>query len=515
VKLLFIYINPTGRTAIPPNISILIGYLKSRSNHVVQVFDTSFYEYELGKPVIEASWSPSYFLPAPKWIGFPELKKDLYKDLDAEILDFSPDLIAISCYSNQYSIVTDILKHLKEKFIHIKNIVGGCHPSFVPEEVIANPYIDMICLGEGEETLLELCDKLHVGKDICDIRNLWVKNKEGVRKNSLRAPTDFDEIGEPDWSVFDPVHIYQPFHGSYFRVGMVEFGRGCPFQCTYCANNRYLELYKEYKRSYFRHRNPAKFIDMLKNLVQKYDLELIYFQDGTFLTMSDEILKELAELYQKEIDLPCIILTTVTSITEKRLQYLKKMRCLYINMGIEAGNPEFRANILNRKMSDEQIIKAFELVRKHKIYSASYNVIGFPWETREDIFKTIELNRICNADSIYPQIFYPIEGCDLKKRCIEKGMYNIENESVYSQINDVGNVSILENLSIGREEIHGLLRTFYLYVKMPKALYPMIRLLEADNAGNRETISFLSDYYKRQEPHFADVKSLKYQADND
>jgi radical SAM superfamily enzyme YgiQ (UPF0313 family) len=510
MKLLFLYINPTGRTAIPPNVSMLIGYLRKHSHHTIEVFDTSFYRFDLGKPVIEASWTPGYFLPVKKKKEFPQKESNLYADLEKKIKEFAPDLLAVSSYSNQFKIICDILEHLKDSFPLLRNIVGGPHASFVPAEVIKQPYIDMICVGEGEEPLLELCNGIENREDFSKIINLWFKDGDKVIINPVRAPLALDEIGEPDWGAFDPCHILQPFHGNYFRVGMVEYGRGCPFHCTYCANSCYLEIYKEHKKSYFRHRDPYNFISMLKKLKIKFNLEIIYFQDGTFLTMPDDVLKELAELYQREINRPCIILTTVTTINEKRLEYLNRMRCIYINLGIEAGNPVFREKFLKRKMSNELIINAFKLVRKFKIYSAAYNVIGFPYETRDDIFQTIELNRQCNPDSVYPQIFYPIEGCELKKICVEEGFYDPAKESLYSQIKDTGNVSILDNLPLNREEIHGLLRTFYLYVRMPQKLYPMIQALEEDQPLTRTIITNLTEFYMNREPYFEDLNSLHY-----
>lgn len=97
-------------------------------------------------------------------------------------------------------------------------------------------------------------------------------------------------------------------------------------------------------------------------------------------------------------------------------------------------------------------------------------MIGFPYETREDVFKTIELNRQCLPNSVYVQILYPIDGCEFKNLCLEKGFFEPKSESLHSKILDIGNVSLLENLPMSREEIHSLLKTFYLYVKMPKDL---------------------------------------------
>lgn len=510
MKLLFIYINPTGRSAMPPNITMLLGYLKRKSNHTVEVFDTTYYRFDLGQPVVESSWTPGYFLPTDKKIAFPVRETDLDSDLAIKIRDTSPDLIAVSCYSNQYQIASGILKSVKEKFPQIPTLVGGCHASFSPEKVIADPNIDMICVGEGEVALLELCNRIDRKEDVRYINNLWVKDNGNIIRNSVGAPISLDEIGEPDWDAFDSLHIYQPFHGSYFKVGMVEFGRGCPFECTYCANKSYIKLYKDFKKEYFRHRDPKEFIKILKKKKDTYALELIYFQDGTFLTMPDEVLKELAELYEREINLPCIILTTVTTINEWRLSCLNRMNCIYINLGIEAGNPEFRKNILKRNMSDDQIINAFKMIREHKIYTAAYTVIGFPYETRENIFQTIELTRKCRPDSIYTQVFYPIHGCDLTNICLEQGYFDSANESLYSQIKDMGNVSVLEHLSLAREEIHGLLRTFYLYAKMPAELFGTIQTLEEDTPLSRKIISGLTDYYKKQEPYFGSANDINF-----
>lgn len=507
MKLLFIYVNPTGRTTVPLNISILIGHIKAKRDYKIELFDTSFYKFEFGELIIKEAWTVGYFLPIDKEFEIPQKdSKFLLNDLTEKVRAFKPDLIAVSCYSNQYTIAKDILINLKRKFPEIPNIVGGTHASFVPETVISDPFIDMICVGEGEDALLELCDRIEKGEDITNVKNIWLKKGTNIIRNPVRKPTNLDELGDTDWEIFDDIHLYQPFHGKYFRVGMIEFGRGCPHRCTYCANAKYLNIYKEHMSSYFRHRDPVRFVKRLKKLKEKYKLELIYFQDGTFLTMPDDVLKKLAELYEEEIDLPCIILTTAPSINETRLEYLKKMKCVFINIGIEEGNPKFREKFLKRYISNQKIIDTFKLVKKYGINTAAYNVIGFPYETREDVFKTIELNRQCLPDSVYAQIFYPIDGCELKNLCLKKGFFDPKSESLHSKILDVGNVSLLENLPMSREEIHSLLKTFYLYVKMPKELYPFIHSLEKDSEFSREAIIQLTKCYWENEPNFTNVK---------
>ncbi len=514
MRILFIYINPTGRTAVPPNLSMLIGHLKANRPYEVSLFDTSFYKFDFGKPVVPNAWTTGYFVPVKNKIELPRRDSDLHEDLRKQIASFKPDLIATSYYSNQQAIVRDLLEPVKKEFPRIPVVAGGCHPSFEPEESINESYVDMICVGEGERTLVELCDKIHARQDYSAVEGIWLKKDGKVIRNPVGAPIDLDSLGDPDWDIFDPAHIYQPFHGNYFRVGMIEFGRGCPYRCTYCSNRKYLDIYAGHRGEYFRHRTPKLFIERLKNLKEKYSLEMIYFQEGTFLTMPDDVLEELSTLYAEHIDLPSIILTTVHTINEKRVKCLKHMRCLYVNLGIEEGNPEFREKYLRRKMTNKQVVDAFKLLKKYKIYTAAYNVIGFPYETRSDIFRTIDLNRSSGPDSVYAQIFYPIQGSELRDWCIKEGFFDPGLDSLYTQILGVGNAAILKSLKMSREEIHGLLKTFYLYVRMPKAAYPLISFLERDTRFSRKAVAGLTRYYWAREPRFSDAVDLMRHSGN-
>ena len=455
----------------------------------------TFYKFDLGKPKTKRAWSTGYFLPIKEEIARPPLKENMNTDLLNKIKKFKPDLIAVSCYSNQFEIVKNILETIKSDHPNIPNIVGGCHPSFCAEEVIAEPFIDFICVGEGEEAFVDICDRLENKEKLTEIQNIWTKKDGVIIRNPVRKPIDLNEIGRPDWSAFDPIHINQPFHGKYYRVGMVEFGRGCPHKCSYCANASYIDTYEEYKSSYIRTRNPDSFIKTLKYFKDKYELELIYFQDGTFLTMPNDVLSRLASLYEKEINLPCIILSTATSINEIRLKHLKRMKCISVNIGIEVGNPQFREKHLNRKMSNKRLINAFAIFKENGIATAAYCMLGFPYETRDNVFETIELCRQCSPDSIYPQIFTPIHGSQLYDWCINEGYFDPEDESLYNKIKDRGNICLLKNIVLSRSEIAGLLKTFQLYVKMPKYFAPFIKLLENDNFISRKNYYFFDELF--------------------
>lgn len=142
MKLLFIYVNTTGRTTVPPNISMLIGHIKAKRDYKIELFDTTFYKIKFGKPIIKKAWSMGYFLPIDEEFEIPQKdSKFLLDDLIKKVKKFKPDLIAVSCYPKQYLIAKDILMNLKKKFPKILNIIGGTHASFAPETVISDPFI--------------------------------------------------------------------------------------------------------------------------------------------------------------------------------------------------------------------------------------------------------------------------------------------------------------------------------------------------------------------------------------
>ncbi|MBQ9606759.1 MAG: hypothetical protein IJV16_06240, partial [Lachnospiraceae bacterium] len=85
------------------------------------------------------------------------------------------------------------------------------HPTLCPEEVLTNPFVDMICVGEGDEALPELCDAIENGRSYDDIRNLWVKkNDESIIRNPQRPFVDLNTLPVPDWSLFDKRHLFRP-----------------------------------------------------------------------------------------------------------------------------------------------------------------------------------------------------------------------------------------------------------------------------------------------------------------
>ena len=125
-------------------------------------------------------------------------------------------------------------------------IVGGVFPTSAPEKIIRHKEIDIICIGEGEDAFLELCNRLREGKEYMDTYNLWLKKENGeIIKNPIRRAINIENNPLPDFSLFEEERFYRPMAGKIYKMFPVETHRGCPYQCAYCNSPAQIDLYKE------------------------------------------------------------------------------------------------------------------------------------------------------------------------------------------------------------------------------------------------------------------------------
>lgn len=477
-RVLFIYPNTMMATLVPIHISLLSSCLKEKGFQV-DLFDTTYYETEdisfEQKKVELLQIKP--FDWSRKGVDFK--KTDINEDLAEKIADYQPDLIGITIVEDTYALSLSLLKSVKEFDIPV--IAGGVFVTFSPDEVIANETIDMICIGEGEEALVELCEKMSWNEDYSTTKNLWVKKDGKIIKNSLRQITDINKLPFIDYDIFEKKRLYRPMYGKIYTMIHVEMDRGCPYNCTYCEAPQLRKLFQDNGcGNYYRKKDINRLIAEIRYLVDKYQPDYVNFNAESFLAKSAKELREFAHQY-KEIGLPFWCQSRPETVTEDKIKILKGMNCQNLQFGIEHGNEEFRTRLLNRPGSNEQMLKALKIVEKYRIDYTVNNIIGFPDETRELVFDTINFNRQINPSTINCYFFTPYRGTALYEYCVEHG-YLDKDAKVHQLLDGVE----LKMDTISYQELKGLQRTFPLYVKMPEEEWDKIRIAERfDEEGNR------------------------------
>ncbi len=462
------------RTNIPLNISYLSASLK-RAGFSTFVFDTSFYKEHRHIHQEKKKEDAGIFKPVDySSIGVALKENSLLEDLHAAIIKEKPNIIGFSVYSQAKSGNYDLAAKIKQRFPDIPIIMGGIHINVEPTVVLSYNFVDYICLGEGEEAVVELCEHLMENKSLEGVRNIGYKTNGQIILNPLRPLVEMDSLPFLDYDSFAVYHQYGPFRGRFLRMALVEATRTCPYACAYCGNRIYEPLYRASNQKFhYRHKSPRRWVEEMKFYKEKYNVEFLNIVDGTYVAQNTSIFEELAPMYQKEVGLPFFCDATVHCINPRKVELLKQMGCVCVNIGLETGSEEYREKYLAKGMSNDKIIRAFHMVKDAGMEARSYNIIGLPFQTREDIFKTIELNRICKVDSVSLSIFMPYEGTPMRDLCIQ-------NNLVDQNIDIIGDGAepIITNSNLSDVELVGLYNTFALYIKAPRELFPIIEKAE-------------------------------------
>ena len=479
-KVLLVYSNAPMDNLMPVSVSTLAGALRKHGFNS-KLFDTTYYPmYDDTGPGAERKGSLQV-APISEFdyekVGIKFKTTDVCDDFRTCVEQYQPDLIALSTVEPTHLLGIKLLNSVRD--LKVTTIVGGCHTIFSPNHVFEEESVDIICLGEGEECLVELCAKMANKEDYTSIGNLWIKHDGKEYKNEKTEIKDIDHLPYLDFSVFDPKRVYRPMDGRLWRMAPIEFSRGCMYKCTYCSAPRFATVFEE-QGDWLRHKSMENIQKEMKAYIDEYDIEYFYFVSETFLGIPDARFQEFCDMY-KEFRLPFWFNTRPETLRENKIKMLEEIGCHRMSVGLECGNEWYRKNILKRPVSNERTIKAMKMVADSSIQLSVNNILGFPGETREMIFETIHLNRQVNAKTYSCFIFQPYRGTDLYDYTVKKGYYD---SNMLAKTVMFG--SVLKQPHITSEELRGLHRTFPLYIKLPESDFDLIRKAEKfDEEGNR------------------------------
>tara|TARA_Y100000591_G_scaffold22350_1_gene16483 strand:+ start:117 stop:1814 length:1698 start_codon:yes stop_codon:yes gene_type:complete len=477
MKVLFIYPESYLNVGIPGGIAIMSALLKQR-NHKVDLFDTCFLKTKdylqtqdvHGGVGLSDKGGISVYKKTEYSIEdlvaddpVVDLKEELQKKIDI----FCPDIIAMSCMTSTFDFCCDLIRSVKHNSIVI---VGGVHATIAYKDCLDQDCIDYAFVGEADRGILDFVEALEKKEDVTTIQGLAYKNKNGEYVNNLVGPrVCLDNLPCPDWGLFDERHLFRPFEGKIYKGSFYSQSRGCPMQCKYCVDPTESRLTGGVA-GYFRVQKPEVTIAHLTELKEKYGATWYKFSDDTFLLPKVDHLKKLAVGFKKlGIKFGCSVM--INTITEEKVALAKEMGCVSMSIGIEAGNPKIRES-LNRKYSDEKLEKGIGWMHKYGIKVASFNIIGCPGETRENVFETIELNRKLKVQSCNVYIMFPYPGTPIQ---IESKMPIRDKNGKLFKVSEAKNLQLSK---MTPDELEGLEKTFNIYLNLPKSLWPIVELAE-------------------------------------
>jgi len=391
------------------------------------------------------------FLPDPLW-----LKK---------VADYKPDVITWSVMTGSQIPIMDVNRLLKSKFDFF-SIMGGPHVTFVPD-VVKDPAIDAVCIGEGEEAFVELLDTLEKGEDWREIQNLaYSDDGENIIKNPLRPLVkDLDALGLPDRSIiYDALPLYRD---SPRKVVVSQ--RGCPMLCSFCFHHAWKKkVYGVRNNEYVRKRSVDHVIAEVQAIRADYPLDFVHFLDDIF-NIDSKWLGEFCERWPKEVGLPFDVILMANMTKEVHIQQLKSAGCIYARIAFEAANDYVRNTIYRKNTARQQLVDAAGWIKKHGIRLGSLNMLGAPGGTLEDDFDTVKLNIECEVDHPLCSIVQPYPEFELND--ITEGLgIAVKDYDEFSPYFNREATIIVDDM----EAIENLHKWFPMVVRWPK-LMPLAR----------------------------------------
>ena len=488
-RVFLVYVNSMMDNLIPLNISYLTASLKTEGFDV-NLFDTTFYKTS-DKSSDEARVETLQVKPFDlSEYGINYKETDVFDDFRKKVEEYRPHLIGFSVVEPTYPLAERLLEAIKDVLGESKVIFGGVFSIFAHKKIIKHPLVDMVCHGEGEKTILRVAENVGQNKSCRTLDNLTVKEHNIIFENKKSDLADLDELPYLDFSLFEKERFYKPMGGKVLKMVPVEFARGCPYICTYCASPA---LAGEFKKcgAWYREKSVKRIMKEIEFYREKYEVEYFYFISESFLNMKEENFDEFIEKY-KSVSVPFWFNTRIETVTKEKLEKLKTINCSRISVGLESGSENVRKKLLKRFYSNDYFVEKFKILDNSGISISVNNIIGFPDETREEIFDTINLNRKIKAESFGAYIFQPFQGTSLRDYCARRGY--IPNDYISGDSHMASRPGIS---AISEEEVIGLQKTFALYVSLPEKYHDDIRRAEKSDAEGIKKFKELSELYYR------------------
>jgi len=332
--------------------------------------------------------------------------KTFIEDLAAPDWSFieSSDVVCISTITSTAIKAYSIGKRLMEH--HIPVIMGGAHPTFLPDEVL--DYADFVIRGEGENTLVELLEHMEKGAPkLTDIKGLSYMDREGknVHNPSRDFLEDLDSLPIPDFSL---VHNWTPSN-TY----PISTSRGCPYDCSFCS------VIGMFGRRY-RFKSVESTLEELKHAVSA-SKAVKFFVDDNFAANETRTKQILREMIAEKIKTrwSAQVRTDVARDPEL-LRLMADSGCDTLFIGLESINPKTLKEY-NKKQDLQDIISCIREVRYHGIHIHGMFVLGAENDDVQTIQETIDFAQRPAIDTVQIMILTPLPGTPLFTQMMESG----------------------------------------------------------------------------------------------
>ncbi len=335
----------------------------------------------------------------------------------SSVAELRPDIVAFSVTTGWHGKALQMARAVRTHFPGIRILLGGPHVTYFPE-VALDPAVDFAFVGECDTDIAPALLALLDGADPSTIPNLAFRADSTHQAGSLGfgplSPLveDLDSLPLPDREHYCR---HRFFRHSPYKSFIVS--RGCPHDCAFCFNRKLKEMYRG-KGRFLRYRSPESVVEEALEVRRRFGMKLASFEDD-LLTCDRPWLEKLLTLWRSRVDVPYNLNATAQALTDERLvRLLRETGIWCVAFGVETGNESLRTSVLNKRLTDEQVLTAGALLHKHGVRFLTYNMFALPGERFDDALQTVRLNRRIGTRLARCTLFTPYPGTELGDKLV-------------------------------------------------------------------------------------------------
>ena len=343
------------------------------------------------------------------------------KEIREEIANFNPDLVGVNClFTRQRRNAHDIFKVTKEINRSILTVMGGAHPTVLPDLVLYDQNVDYVVLGEGERTIVKLIDSLEKGVSLENIDGLGYKKDSLVKINKKQAFIDnLDSLPFPARHLFnmDKYFGLKFSHGRRMHRSFspIITSRGCPIGCVFCT------AHYVWGRRY-RMRSPENVIVEMRELKNKYGIRELLIEDDnvTLDTKRAEILFDMMikERFNFVWDTPNGV--AAFALNEHLIDKMKASGCYRLNLAVESGSQRVLNEVIKKPLKLARVEQLIKYARSIDLDVGIFLIMGVPGETIDDIWASFKFAERLGIYNPFISIATPYPGSELYGQCKDK-----------------------------------------------------------------------------------------------
>lgn len=378
----------------------------------------------------------------------PLQKEEEIRQAEQRILEKNPLFVGFSVFMGPGSIASlDMSERIKDA-LGTKIVWGGKFATSIYDQVIQEDSVDVVCLGEGEETIVELAKAFELGSDMSRVKGVCYKdNGEIVHTGHRELIKDLDSLDYDFTLIEDWDRYITTLNGKPALLDVIESQRGCPFRCRFCYQSR--KEYQKNGKKIVRFHSVDWVIEKAKQLKEMTGAEYISFCDDEFWIKRDRSFDIIEKLYEIGIKFYKLRMRFNSLKDEEMIKRLIKNEIYTVNFGLESGVSRI-LRLMDKKQTKEQIIAKIRLLAKYpQIMSGAAVIIGNPTETKQEVLESVRFAlRLCKENpnlSFGINLYKPLPGTDFFKMVVDlgfdppkdvRGWVNIEHKLAYKLANN-------------------------------------------------------------------------------